>query len=164
MSLSTPHAPLPNHHTRFADGAPVDRFEITNLSTSVWSIQSVDIILAGSRGQLYFDPTAQGEGLSVSQPFRSAGGNAALETVSPLRDGGRSIALKFSAFAPGADYLFTTDVDDRMPSGAQTMVSGDEVSGAGIAVTFISNEGQVTKTGVFDATGVAKTEGGSGCV
>jgi hypothetical protein len=114
---------------RFTEGAPKDRFEITNLAAC--DILSTDVVidLTGSAGGLIFDVTSAGAGVEVFQPFDLVAGADALASQPKVIDGDRQLTLAIRRLAPGKQIAFTIDVDDTTSSRGIT-VSGSEIEGA----------------------------------
>lgn len=116
----------------FSEGAPADRFTLTNTSDPGWSVTEVEIDLGPSRGRVIFDVTERGAGLSVYQPFEEATGTAVIANRSEVTDGDTLLTLRFSRFAPGDTFGFTIDLDDTAGF-APTVVSTDEIAEASSA-------------------------------
>ncbi|MEO0546835.1 MAG: aggregation factor core [Pseudomonadota bacterium] len=137
----------------FREGAPVDRFTITNRSTPDWSIRSITLNLEPSAGKLIFDTKDGGDGVEVFQPFREAGGNADLRSISKLRDGGPVLTLDFHTFEADQSYTFSIDVDDtvKVSELGQIRVAGSEITGASLSYILRGPGGMITKAaGDFD--------------
>ena len=141
----------------FREGAPKDRFTLINASDPGWSVASVVLDLGRSNGKLIFDVTDRGAGVSVFQPYEEAGGKATIAGRSSVTDGDSILSLAFSRFVPGDRYVFTIDLDDTVGS-APTIVSGGEIDGGTVRVTFTDTAGQtVEKAAIFDAGSEADT-------
>ncbi|MGF1445173.1 MAG: hypothetical protein ACFBRM_03120 [Pikeienuella sp.] len=146
----------PAARASFTEGAPVDVFRIRNMSLPGWRIDRVEIGLAGSVGRLVFDTAPGGPGRNVSQPFRALGGPAKLSSQPQVPDGSERLLLAFDSFPEGMDFEFTIDMDDRISGYAGTSVSGSEVQGAAITVTFVDETGaKAEHVGLFDTAGQA---------
>jgi len=113
----------------FDEGAPKDRFIVTNASACAMPEGELTIDLNGSAGGLVFDVTGAGAGVEVFQPFEVVAGAAELSAVPTVVDGDRAVTLGISSLAPGASIAFTIDVDDTIGTRAIT-VSNSEISGA----------------------------------
>lgn len=163
----TAHASCgPRIAVAFVEAAPTDRFDIVNRSDAGWHLVTLTLDLGPSAGRLYFDTSARGAGIQVSQPFESAGGRAQLATVPTPTDGDVALRLDFARFAPGMDHRFTIDVDDRLPGGARgpSQIVGAEIAGATVSALLIDPTGQQnTAAGVFKTDGQAQLSGGT-CV
>jgi len=141
----------------FAEGAPKDRFTLTNASDPGWSVTEVEIDLGPSRGRLIFDVTERGAGLSVYQPFEEAGGTAIVATRNEVSDGDTLLTLRFTSFEPGERYEFTIDLDDTV-SGSPTVISTAEIAEGLVRATFASVSGRVAdKDAFFDEVSEADT-------
>ncbi|MEN0086823.1 MAG: hypothetical protein AAF737_00125 [Pseudomonadota bacterium] len=130
---------------RFIEGAPTDRFEITNNSTGGWSITSASFDLAQAPAGLVFDTEDGGGGLEVFQPFKASDSSAKLVSTSGLSDGGTALTIDFASFAPGESFAFTIDIDDSLENSArrQTQVVGNEIEGAMLSVK-LDGTGNIT--------------------
>ena len=134
----------------FIEGAPKDRFVLTNEAGCGTGPMQVEIQLAGSAGALIFDTTGTGAGVQVFQPFEVVSGAALLKEQPDVTDGDQSITLDLIGLAPGAEVAFTIDVDDTV-SARQITVAGSEIAGASVRVGETS--------GVFDENAVARVPG-----
>lgn len=146
----------------FSEGAPSDRFTLTNTSDPGWSVIEVELDLGPSRGRVIFDVTERGAGLSVYQPFEEATGTAVIADRSAVTDGDTLLTLRFSSFAPGDTFGFTIDLDDTAGF-APTIVSTDEIADGRIRVRFTSDRGEATREGYFDDNSEADTGRLEGC-
>ena len=150
---------------RFIESAPRDRFEFVNRSGDATQVIDATVDLTGSAGELVFDTVDGGAGVEVFQPFRIEEGAALLVDSTLPEDGGERIALAFEAFGPGERFVFSIDVDDRLPSSelGQIRVAGSEITGASLTVSLASADGEsISHTAVFDAEARA-TIAGSSC-
>lgn len=139
------------------EGAPVDRFEIVNLSPEGWSVERVLIDLGPSAGRLVVDALPGGEGFNVAQPFRAETGAAVLAPGQGVGDGDEAIALTFTAFPKAARFRFSLDLDDRISGSAGTRVEGSEMRDAALTVTFRHDDGTIRQHGGrFDGGAVAR--------
>lgn len=135
---------------QFTEGAPKDRFTISNTGACALGPVDVTIDLSGSNAGLVFDVTGRGAGVEVFQPFELTSGSALLSSYSEVLDGDNSITLSLIDLPADQSLVFTIDVDDTLGA-VQTTVSRSEISGAGIRVK--SQMAEVT--GTFDASSVA---------
>ena len=134
----------------FRDGAPKDRFTITQDAPCATGPATLVIDLRPAPAGLIFDTTGTGAGVEVFQPFEwvsAPGGAAAVPQVS---DGDTTLELDLTDLKPQMPLVFTIDLDDTS-STRQITVSGSEVAGA--QVTFTA--GGDTSIGTFDGTGTA---------
>jgi len=118
---------------RFIEGAPKDRFELTNLSTCALNSATVTVDLRPSVAGLIFDVTAEGAGVDVFQPFELVAGTAAVVSHSPVKDGDQHLVLRIRELRPGAMVAFTVDVDDTAGPRGIT-VTGSEMMSAVVRV------------------------------
>ncbi|WP_156907358.1 aggregation factor core [Thalassobaculum salexigens] len=146
----------------FSEGAPADRFTLTNTSDPGWSVTEVEIDLGPSRGRVIFDVTERGAGLSVYQPFEEATGTEVIADRSDVTDGDSLLTLRFSRFAPGDSFGFTIDLDDTAGF-VPTVVSTDEIAEGRVRVRFTSDRGEATREGYFDDNSEADTGRLEGC-
>lgn len=118
---------------RFVEGAPVDRFVITNRSDQTYPLSEVAFDLAASQGRLIFDTKSGGAGVEVFQPFVST-----LADVD-VRDGATGLRIPMDGLEGGTEVSFTIDVDDQLTASelGQIRVSGSEIAGA--QVVFAMN-------------------------
>lgn len=119
---------------RFDEGAPKDRFTITNEEPCPLVEVVVTIDLGASAAGLIFDVTGAGAGVSVFQPLELVSGHKYLSSIPEVKDGDNIVKLSVIGLAAGTDIAFTIDVDDTLGSSA-TMVSGAEIEGAKVVVT-----------------------------
>lgn len=127
----------------FVESAPKDSFTIRNDAACDIRIAELTIDLAGSAGDLIFDTTPGGEGLSVYQPFELVAGGDKVSAVTEVTDGGRSVTFSFTGLETGEFAMFTIDVDDRLTDGpmGQTMIDGSEIEGAAVRVRLTTPGG-----------------------
>ncbi|MEO0442975.1 MAG: aggregation factor core [Pseudomonadota bacterium] len=145
---------------KFTESAPKDRFSITNQGKCTFNQIAVSIDLSSSSGKLFFDTSAQGDGVDVFQPFEASQGEYALvsqrggETVI---DGDNQLTLLIETLVPGDRLEFTIDVDDRLPNSAlgQTQISSAEIEGAVAKVTM---ENAKVLSAFFDLYSMASIE------
>ncbi|MEM1365763.1 MAG: hypothetical protein AAGH82_08430 [Pseudomonadota bacterium] len=139
-------------NARFIEGAPTDRFEIENASANGWSISSATFDLSQTPAGLVFDTEDGGGGLEVFQPFKAAESSAKLGGISGLTDGGTTLILNFTSFAPGETFAFTIDIDDSLENSArrQTQVVGSEIEGVSLRASAARADGRsIVVEGVF---------------
>lgn len=128
----------------FIEGAPKDRFVISNNGKCDLGASKITIDLAGSAGRLIFDVTDQGEGVEVFQPFELVSGSDALAGLPTVRDGDKAVVLNLKKLAAGNQISFTIDVDDT--NGAREItVSNAEIEGASVSHEYGGN----SYSGVF---------------
>lgn len=134
---------------RFIEGAPKDRFVVTNTGACDLSATQVKIDLSGTPAGLIFDVTGSGPGVEVFQPFQIVSGQDLVANAPDVSDGDRSVTLDLQSFATGKSVAFTIDVDDT--GGAREItISDSEIRGATVGIT--------TKDGAFTAAFAASSE------
>lgn len=132
---------------RFEEGAPKDRFTLTNTGDCALPAMVVTLDLGTAPAGLIFDVTGAGAGVQVFQPFEVVSGGDALIEAPQVRDGDSAVTLRLKGLAAGADVAFTVDVDDT-GGGREITVSGSEIAGASVRMAM----GGVMQSGVMDAT------------
>ncbi|WP_171230313.1 aggregation factor core [Ruegeria sp. HKCCA4008] len=131
---------------RFVEGAPKDRFVLTNVGTCDVVASTVKIDLSQSAGRLIFDVTEKGAGVEVFQPLEFVEGADALRQLPSVVDGQNTIELEIASLAAGEQLAFTIDVDDTIGQ-REITVSGSEIEGAMVSYT-VSDE---TNTATFSS-------------
>lgn len=127
----------------FREGAPKDRFVLTNTGSCAIERATVAIDLRGSQGNLIFDTTRAGAGVEVFQPFEVVSGAKFLENIPDVTDGQQLVTLQMRDFAAGAEIVITTDLDDT--GGAREItVNGSELAGAQISVVSQNASSEAT--------------------
>lgn len=135
---------------RFDEGAPKDKFTISNLGGCSLGGTTITIDLRGSPYGLIFDVTDRGAGVEVFQPFELSQGGENLKGYPEVMDGDNQLTLDLNDLAAGSSLSFTIDVDDTA-NDRQTTVSGAEIVGAGVVVeTPVSSS-----TASFDEDAIA---------
>ncbi len=142
----------------FREGAPRDRFVFENVGQS--DIARITIDMDGSRGRLYFDTSASGDGVEVFQPFRVEASDASLTAMPEPDDGDTQIVLDFKRFPAGASFTFSIDVDDRLTDSSlgQIRVAGAEIDGAQLDIMFRSADGESTSHSTVFQQASARSE------
>lgn len=138
----------------FIESAPKDSFNITNDAACATGPLEVMIDLSTSAGKLIFDTTDAGAGVEVFQPFDLIAGGEFVLSASPIADGDDKMQMTLSSMSPGAEVVFTIDVDDQLKDGAlgQIRVVGAEIEGARATVVLSPNK---KLTGAFNQRGRA---------
>ncbi len=129
---------------RFDEGAPKDRFTLTNRGACTLPGFTVTLDLGSAPAGLIFDVTGRGAGVQVFQPFDLVEGAGLLSETPSVLDGDSAIELRLIGLDVGESVAFTIDVDDT-GGGSQTIVSGSEIAGAEVRVGFAGQ----TLRGVF---------------
>lgn len=150
VSLMTQSA-IADIRVEFDEGAPKDRFTISNISGCALMKGEVLIDLSKSKAGLIFDTTGQGAGVEVFQPLEFTQGQNFLTNEPQVKDGDNSVRLVFANFDPGSSISFTIDVDDTIGQ-REITVSGSEIAGA----AFTYENGSVVSEAFFDKTAVAE--------
>lgn len=132
---------------RFDEGAPKDRFTLTNTGDCALPAMVVTLNLGTAPAGLIFDVTGSGAGVEVFQPFEMVSGGDALAELPTVLDGDNAVKLKLNGLAAGANVAFTVDVDDTA-GGREITVSGSEIAGASVRMAM----GGKTQSTVMDTT------------
>lgn len=114
---------------KFIEGAPKDRFVLTNQSDCLLDGQDLVLDLRATTGKLIFDVTSAGAGVEVFQPLEMTSGADKLSAVPSVMDGDQTIAFNLAGFGPGDAIAFTIDVDDTLGA-REITVTGSEMDGA----------------------------------
>ena len=151
--LADSHGCAVNMSVRFVEGAPVDRFVITNESKVAIVQAEVLFDLRLSVGRLIFDTQSGGSGVEVFQPFQSE------DTTLDVADGAEGLRMPLNGLAGKASTSFSIDVDDRLCVSelGQIRVSGSEMQGAIVTVLV----GKTSYNAAFDGANMAVF--GTGC-
>lgn len=136
---------------RFDEGAPKDRFTLSNLSGCTLQNTRVMLDLSTSNAGLIFDVTASGAGVEVYQPLEFVRGEGNLASIPGILDGDNELALEIRELKAGGSIAFTIDVDDTK-GGQETIVTDSEITGANIRLS--SEEGSASAT--FGSNAIAK--------
>ncbi|WP_223424140.1 aggregation factor core protein MAFp3, isoform C [Tateyamaria pelophila] len=134
----------------FRDGAPKDRFTITQTGACATGPVVLKIDVGTAPTGLIFDTTDTGAGVDVFQPFEWVSAPSNTATVPQVGDGDTTLELSLPDLKPDVPLVFTIDLDDTT-STRQITVSGSEIAGAQVSLMV----GTVTSTGIFDAKGKA---------
>ena len=119
----------------FREGAPVDRFVLTNRGTCPLAAARITIDLRNSAGELIFDTTATGAGVEVFQPFRVVRGGEFLLTAPIVMDSAQQVTLDLADMPASEVIEITTDLDDTLGE-REITVSGSEFFGTRLLVGF----------------------------
>ena len=130
FAVSTPA--LADLQVQFDEGAPKDRFTISNLGDCEMGATLVSIDLSGSPYGLIFDTTGSGAGVQVFQPFELTAGKDKLASIPVVKDGQNKITLDLLGLKPREVVSFTIDVDDTV-NNREITVADAEIAGATIA-------------------------------
>lgn len=137
----------------FVEGAPKDRFVITNMGACAREDLTVSLDLSQSAGMLIFDTTATGAGVEVYQPFDTQQGDVTL-IGDRVNDGDTQLSVRVPNLGPGDSASFTIDVDDTLTNGelGQIRIAGSEISGAMVILTTAT----ATTSAQFDGGSTAQ--------
>lgn len=116
---------------QFEEGAPKDRFTLTNTGACPLGPMREVIDIGTAPAGLIFDTTGSGAGVSVYQPFDLTEGTEVVRSTPRVIDGDTAIALDLGGLGVDQRVSFTIDVDDTGGS-APTIISGSEIAGAAL--------------------------------
>ena len=119
---------LADLEVQFIEGAPKDRFVITNVGNCALSSGQFEIDFTTSNAGLIFDVTGSGAGVEVFQPFAVTAGAQNLLSQPSITDGDQRAMLDMSGLGVNETIAFTIDVDDTNGTRAIT-VADSEISG-----------------------------------
>ncbi|MEM9968601.1 MAG: aggregation factor core [Pseudomonadota bacterium] len=136
---------------QFTEGAPKDRFTITNDGECALGKAEVSLDLSAAPAGLIFDVTGQGAGVQVFQPFEVVAGANRLAALPRVLDGDTAVTLALTGLAARESVAFTIDVDDTA-GGREITVSGSEINGARVRMDI----GGAQVTAGFDKRAIAR--------
>jgi len=116
---------LADIHVKFIEGAPKDRFVITNVSDCALGAGRFEIDFEDSNAGLIFDVTGSGAGVEVFQPFEVTSGAEYLLAEPTISDGDQRAVLDMSGLGANEIIAFTIDVDDTIGTRAITVGDGE---------------------------------------
>jgi hypothetical protein len=135
---------------QFLEGAPKDRFIITNEGTCDIGRADLVIDFAETNAGLIFDVSGSGAGVEVFQPFQVTEGADLLAGLPTVSDGDRTATLSIQSLGGNQKIAFTIDVDDT--TGARSItVSGDEMNGAMVSLVRQGNRVSAVMGATTDA-------------
>ena len=117
----------------FSEGAPKDRFTLTNTSDCAIGPAKVTLDLATAPAGLIFDVTGEGAGVEVFQPFELVSGAGNVTASPSVTDGQQTLEMGLSGLGAGESVAFTIDLDDTT-SDRQITVSGSEIAGTSVKI------------------------------
>lgn len=120
---------------QFIEGAPKDRFIVTNTGACEMPETTVTLDLDAAGEGLIFDVTVAGAGVEFAQPFEVTEGRNRVLGLPELTDGDTVVSLNLSGLYPDESVVFTLDVD-ALDSTRPTTVTGSEIEGAMITAVF----------------------------
>lgn len=157
LAISTPA--LADLQVRFDEGAPKDRFTISNLGDCDVGATVVSIDLSGSPYGLIFDTTGSGAGVQVFQPFELTAGKDKLASIPEVKDGQNEITLDLLGLKPQETVSFTIDVDDTV-NNREITVADAEIVGASVVAK--NDQGTTEASFQQDATATLQWLGCAG--
>ena len=131
---------------KFIEGAPKDRFVITNETCATGPVK-LTVDLQPSAGALIFDVTGAGAGVEVFQPFELVSGGSLVTRAPEVVDGDQVLSLNLAGLGPEAVVSFTIDLDDTI-NAREITVAGSELTGAKVVL----EGGGMTSEAIFEAT------------
>lgn len=146
---------------RFTEGAPKDRFVVTNATACDIATGSITIDLGPSAAGLIFDTDPTGPGENVAQPLELARAENVDATFAAVPDGATTAVIRFQNFRPGGEIAVTVDVDDSIRSGPRgvQMIAGSEIAGARVMLatgSATTGSGTPGSGAAFDNRGRAR--------
>lgn len=117
----------------FIEGAPKDRFVMTNIGDCALGNGQFEIDSTGSSAGLIFDVTNEGASVEVFQPFEVTAGAENLTAQPTITDGDRRAMLDLAGLGVNETIAFTIDVDDTIGTRAITVADG-EISGTTVSL------------------------------
>jgi hypothetical protein len=142
---------LADVNVKFIEGAPKDKFILTNVGICELTGLEVTLDLTGSTSGLIFDVTDSGPGVEVFQPFQIVSGQDLLANTPNVADGDKSVTLLLETFGQGQSVAFTIDVDDT--SGTREItVSNSEIRGATVTIANSTEK----SSGAFEGSSTAR--------
>lgn len=133
--IATPS--LADVNVAFQEGAPKDRFVLTNVGSCDLEIVDITLDLSSSASGIVFDVTGSGAGVEVFQPFEIVAGGEFVGGAPKVEDGDRAVTLQLNALPKGEAVAFTVDVDDT-DGGREITVTDSEIQGATASVQTAS--------------------------
>jgi hypothetical protein len=130
---------LADLQVQFIEGAPKDRFVLTNVSDCDIGPGKFTIDFTTSNAGLIFDVTGVGAGVEVFQPFELTVGANYVSVLPSISDGDQMAVLDISGLGSNASIAFTIDVDDTNGTRAIT-VADSEMSGTVFTYSSGSND------------------------
>ncbi len=131
LAATTAHA---NVQLEFREGAPKDRFVVSNIGTCDLKNVKVTIDLKNSAGKLIFDVTSTGAGVEVFQPFVIETGRNLLASRPVVVDGQTQVTFDLPSFDAGKKVIASTDVDDTIGQ-REITVKASEFAGTEISIS-----------------------------
>ncbi len=153
LALAATAPALADLQVKFIEGAPKDRFVITNVGDCDLGAGQLEIDFSNSDGGLIFDVTGSGAGVEVFQPFEVTAGAELLIAQPTITDGDQLALLDMSGLGVDETITFTIDVDDTIGA-REITVAGNEISGTTMTLSL----GDKTYSAVMDAQALVTLE------
>lgn len=135
----------------FIEGAPKDKFVLSN--TSECDLHNIDLTidLSKSVGALVFDTKAMGKGVEVFQPFEVTKGNIKLTSADQVDDGATKLSLNIETIPANNSVSFTIDVDDTLTKSqsGNIIITGSEIENA---LLTLENKGSHSSENISTAS------------
>jgi len=120
---------------QFIEGAPKDRFVVTNVGDCDLGAGQFEIDFSASNGGLIFDVTGSGAGVEVFQPFEITSGAQLLAAEPSITDGDKRARLDILGLGVNETIAFTIDVDDTNNTREITVANG-EIAGTKVSYSM----------------------------
>jgi hypothetical protein len=120
-------------HVQFLEGAPKDRFVMTNTGACDIGTAQFVIDFSASNAGLIFDVTSSGAGVEVFQPFEATAGVDLLTKQPTISDGDQRATLDITGLASNRSIAFTIDVDDTNGT-REITVADNEMRGTTVSL------------------------------
>ena len=117
----------------FIEGAPKDRFVLTNSGACSLDTAKITLDLSTSASGVIFDVTESGAGVEVFQPFEVVSGGAFIRSDPSVADGDRAVTIELENLPAGESFSFSVDVDDTS-GGREITVTDSELAGSSVSV------------------------------
>lgn len=155
FALSFAHVSYANMAVDFREGAPKDRFTITNTGECELNDFELTIDLSDTDGMLIFDTTGNGAGVEVFQPFEVSKGAITLISSDTVKDGDTALSLAIQSLSAGESISFTIDVDDTLSDSelGNIRVSDSEIKGGAVRVQLAAG---ASASAIFDGNSRAE--------
>lgn len=128
---------LADLNVEFVEGAPKDRFVVTNSGSCDLEAMRLTLDLSTSEAGVIFDVTGSGAGVEVFQPFEITSGSALLVDTPRITDGDQAVTLHLKRLPRATPVAFTIDVDDTRGQ-REITVADSEMRGATASVQLAS--------------------------
>lgn len=154
LLLTLGHTAHANVDVNFLEGAPKDRFVISNTGSCNLENAVLKIDLANTAGRLIFDTTSTGAGVEVFQPFEVTKGAITVSSPEGVKDGDNLLSINIASLNAGQSASFTIDVDDTLPKSVRgnIIVAGSEIKDGSVSIT---TKGNSTASALFSGASKA---------